>query len=276
METSKILNADFLDIIFDGKNKDYGAYELRKSYNRRLSKALAVMASICLIFFLTTLFASTDNGKNTIAVKDLDLENYKDEKEEKKVIDPPKPLPKPQEIKIATIQYTNFDIVKDDVIDEQPPEQADLENVKISTVTVGGDKFDDFVSPPVEAVSTGAELAKKPAVDYDGEFRKVEKEAEFPGGAQAWRRYLERNLNTQAPADDGASPGKYTVEVEFTVDKEGDISNVIAIKVPSACPSCGPEAVKVIKKGPRWAPAVQNGQHVRYRAIQYITFEIAE
>jgi protein TonB len=276
METSKILNADFLDIIFDGKNKDYGAYDLRKSYNRRLSKALAVMGSICMVFFLTTLFASSDHGKNTITVKDIDLENYKDVKEKEKIIELPKPLPKPQEIRVATIQYTNFDIIKDDLVNEPPPEQSELDGVKIAIITVDGDKFDDYVSPPVEKTTAGAELPKQHAVDYDKIFYKVEKMAEFPGGALAWKRYLERNLNTQVPSDDGAAAGRYTVKVEFIVDREGNISNVVAAEVPSACPSCGPEAIKVIRKGPKWEPAIQNGNKVIYQAVQLITFEIAE
>ncbi|HEX8278791.1 MAG TPA: energy transducer TonB, partial [Segetibacter sp.] len=91
-----------------------------------------------------------------------------------------------------------------------------------------------------------------------------------------WKRYLERNLNANVAADDGAPTGNYTVRVQFIVDKEGNISNVSAIEVPKACPSCGPEAVKVIKRGPKWEPAVQNGRNVIYQAVQHITFQVAE
>ena len=89
-------------------------------------------------------------------------------------------------------------------------------------------------------------------------------------------KYLERNLNAQVASDDGAPVGNYTVKVQFIVDKTGAISNVTAIEVPKACPSCGPEAVKVIKRGPAWEPAVQNGRNVIYQAIQHITFQVAE
>lgn len=275
MEKEKILNADFLDIIFDGKNKDYGAYELRKSYQRRLLKALAAMTAVCLAFFITTLFANERNGKIVVPVKDVFLSDYPP-KDEKEIVKPPEPLPKPKPITIATIQYTNFDIVKDDKVTEQPPEQADLDDAKISTMTAAGDKFDDYVSPPVETKGTGAELPVKPEIDYNVVFRKVEKEAKFPGGLEAWKKYLERNLNSQVAADDGAAMGRYTVLVQFIVDKEGNISNVSALEVPPACPSCGAEAVKVIKKGGKWEPAVQNGQFVKYQAVQSVTFQVAE
>ncbi|MEI7734406.1 MAG: energy transducer TonB, partial [Ferruginibacter sp.] len=58
MDINKILSADILDIIFDGKNKQYGAYDLRKSYNRRLTKALLITASIAMLLFLSSVFAN--------------------------------------------------------------------------------------------------------------------------------------------------------------------------------------------------------------------------
>ena len=77
-------------------------------------------------------------------------------------------------------------------------------------------------------------------------------------------------------ADDGAPAGNYTVRVQFIVDKEGNISNVSALDPPKTCPSCGPEAVKVIKRGPKWEAAVQNGRNVIYQAIQHITFQVVD
>ncbi len=93
---------------------------------------------------------------------------------------------------------------------------------------------------------------------------------------EGWKRYLERNLNANVAADDGAPGGNYTVKVQFVVDKEGGISNVEAIEVLKACPGCGPEAIKVIRKGPKGEPAIQNDRKVIYQAIPYITFQVAE
>ncbi|MCW3111633.1 MAG: hypothetical protein JWR18_29 [Segetibacter sp.] len=277
MEVNKILNADILDIIFEGKNKEYGAYELRKTYNRRIMTAMVVMAVLCLLIFLSQLFAGDgDKDKNKIIVQDVQLEDIK--KEEKKVEPPPPPPPpKPEPPKVEITKFTPPKIVKDEEVKEPPPPQEKLEETKIGTINQEGKKDEGFVAPPVEEKGTGVvEAPKKVEEDYDKVFTKVEKEAKFPGGMDGWKRYLERNLNANVAADDGAPTGNYTVKVQFIVDKEGGISNVQAIEVPKACPSCGPEAVKVIKKGPKWEPAVQNGRNVIYQAIQYVTFQVAE
>jgi hypothetical protein len=107
-------------------------------------------------------------------------------------------------------------------------------------------------------------------------YSRVEKEAQFPRGPEGWRKYLERNLDANVAANDGAPAGNYTVKVQFIVDKTGAISDVKAVEIPEACPSCGPEAVRVIEKGPKWEPAVQNGRNVIYQAIQFVTLQVAE
>src|SRR5687767_5585980 len=98
MEINKILSADVLDIIFEGRNKEYGAYQLRKTYNKRLMTALIVTASIIVLAFggyiLSNLFNS-DDSKTDMVVQDVQLEEIK--QEEKKEEPPPPPPPKPPE-----------------------------------------------------------------------------------------------------------------------------------------------------------------------------------
>ncbi len=275
MDPNKIMSADFLDILFEGRNKEYGAYELRKTYNRRILIAIGVMAAICILAFLSTMANDNDADKKMIPVQDVQLEDIKKEPE-KKIEPPPPPPPKVEPPKVEITKFTPPKIVKDEEVKEPPPPQEKLEETKIGTINQEGKKDEGFVAPPVEEKGTGVvEAPKKVEEDYDKVFTKVEKEAKFPGGLEAWKRYLERNLNANVAAEDGATTGNYTVKVQFIVDKEGNISNVQAIEVPKACPSCGPEAVKIIKKGPKWEPAVQNGRNVIYQAIQFVTFQVA-
>ena len=277
MEINKIMSSDFLDILFEGKNKEYGAYELRKTYNKRITIAMISMAALCVLVFLTQILGNSgDKDKNKIIVQDVQLEDIKKE-EKKPEPPPPPPPPKPEPPKVEITKFTPPKIVKDEEVKEPPPPVEKLEETKIGVINQEGKKDEGFVAPPVEAKGTGVvEAPKKVEEDYDKVFTKVEKEAKFPGGMEGWKRYLERNLNANVAADDGAPTGNYTVKVQFIVDKEGGISNVQAIEIPKACPSCGPEAVKVIKKGPKWEPAVQNGRNVIYQAIQYVTFQVAE
>jgi periplasmic protein TonB len=278
MDVNKIMNADILDIIFEGRNKEYGAYELRKTYNRRITIAIGVMIAICLLAFLSSILGNDeDKNKNKIIVQDVQLEDIKKEQEKKPEPPPPPPPPKQEPPKVEITKFTPPKIVKDEEVKEPPPVVEKLEETKIGTINQEGKKDEGFVAPPVESKGTGVvEAPKKVEEDYDKVFTKVEKEAKFPGGPEAWRRYLERNLNANAAQEDGAPAGNYTVKVQFIVDKEGNISNVQAIESPKACPSCAAEAVKIIKKGPKWDPAVQNGRNVIYQAIQFVTFQVQE
>lgn len=280
MESNKILQADFLDILFEGRNKEYGAYELRKTYNKRITRALLTMIGIFLVLFLTSLLANdNDKSKNKIVVQDVQLEDIKKQEEKKPEPPPPPPPPKQEPPKVEIAKFTPPQIVKDEQVkpEDEIKEVEKLEDTKIGVINQEGIKDEGLVAPPVEDKGTGVvEAPKKVEEDYDKVFTKVEKEAKFPGGLEGWRRYLERNLNANVAADDGAAVGNYTVKVQFIVDKTGNISNVQAIEKPKACPSCGPEAEKVIKRGPKWEAAIQNGRPVIYQAVQNVTFQVAE
>jgi len=273
MEVNKILSADILDILFDGKNKEYGAYDLRKTYNTRITYALGGTFLICLTVFLISFLANTfkSTKKQEIIVQDVSLEDVKKE-EKKNEPPPPPPPPKQDPPKVEIAKFTPPKIVPDEQVKETPPEQTKLEETKIGTVNQEGTKDDGVVAPPVEK-GTGTVEAPKQEEDYDKVFTSVEIPAEFPGGLPQWKRYLERNLNQGILTDNGAPPGKYTVIVRFIVDKEGNISNVEADPSPYGTRE---EAIRVIKKGPKWTAAVQNGRKVSYRASQAVTFIVNE
>jgi protein TonB len=273
MEANKIMSSDILDILFEGRNKEYGAYELRKTYNRRMIRSLLVMLGICLLIFVVSVVAKTirERAPKQVVVQDVQLEDIKEP--EKKAEPPPPPPPKVEPPKVEVTKFTPPKIVKDEEVkpEEKPPEQEKLEDTKIGTFNQEGEKS-DVVAPPVEEKGTGqVEAPKVQEADYDKEFTSVQVEAKFPGD---WNKYLERNLNAQTPADNGAAPGRYTVTVSFLVSKDGTISEVQALNDPGY--GCGAEAVRVIKKGPKWQPAIQNGRNVIYRQKQNITFEVTE
>lgn len=276
MDSNKILTADVLDIIFDGRNKAYGAYDLRKTYNKRITVALATTIAIILLLFISSLLANTfkKEKKNEIFVQDVALEDVKKE-EKKEEAPPPPPPPKQEPPKVEITKFTPPKIVKDEEVkeDEKPPEQDKLETTKIGTINQEGTKDEGIVAPPVE-VSTGVVEAPKVEEDYDRVFTTVQIESEFPGGASAWMKYLERNLNSDVPSSNGAPPGKYTVVLSFKVDKAGAISDINIEKDPGY--GTAQEAIRVIKRGPAWKPANQNGRLVASIKKQQITFVVNE
>jgi protein TonB len=279
MEANKILNADILDIIFEGKNKDYGAYELRKTYRKRLVTALTAMILVCLLLFVAVILANTKKKETTqIIVQDVQLEDVKKQEEEKKPEPPPPPPPpRAEPPKVEITKFTPPKIVKDDQVkqEDKVQEVEKLEDTRIGTLNQEGLKDPNIVAPPVEATGTGTVAAPRAATeDYDKEFKTVQIQAKFPGGDGEWRKYLERSLNRDLPVENGAPPGNYTVVVSFLVDKDGSISEVKAENAPGY--GTAEEAIRVIRKGPKWIPAVQNGRNVIYRQRQSITFQVAE
>jgi len=271
MDINKILTADILDIIFEGRNKEYGAYELRKTYNKRITYALVVTVSICLLLLLGSILANTiGKNNNKLLVNDASLENYKEPPPPEP---PPPPPPKQEPPKVEITKFTPPKIVKDEEVKEPPPEQEKLEETKIGTINQEGTKDEGIVAPPVEK-GTGVVEAPKVEEDYDKVFTVVQIPAEFPGGLSAWTKYLQRNLNSDIPVQNGAPAGKYTVVVSFIVDKTGTISDVQAENDMGY--GTKDEAVRVIKRGPSWKPAVQNGRNVTYRARQQVTFVVSE
>ena len=275
MDINKLQTADILDIIFDGRNKEYGAYDLRKTYNKRLRNALFATIGICLLLLVLSIIAnSAGKEKQQVMVQDMSLENMKNE-EKKPEPPPPPPPPKQEPPKVEITKFTPPKIVKDEEVkpDEEIKEVEKLEDTKIGTFNQEGAKDEGLVAPPVEK-GTGVVEAPKVEEDYDKVFTVVQIPAEFPGGTSAWTRYLERNLNRDIPSENGAIPGRYTVIVSFTVSKTGAISDVSAENDPGYGTKA--EAMRVITKGPSWKPAVQNGRNVIYRHKQSITFVVSE
>ncbi|MBS1653528.1 MAG: energy transducer TonB [Bacteroidetes bacterium] len=273
MEVSKILSADILDLIFENKNKDYGAYELRKTYNKRIITALIITASIGLLAFFGSLLATTISKRSQkVQIHEVTLQNIDESKKDEPPPPPPPPPPKTEPPKIEMKQFTPPAIVKDEEVKQPPPEQTELKDVKIDVKSQEGIK-DEGIATPTDIDEGKKVIEEKKDDDENKVFEKVEVEASFKGGEGAWRKYLERNLNANTPVDNGAPEGSYTVWVQFIVDKEGNISDVKALTNHGY--GMEEEAVRVIKKGPAWVPALQNGRNVKAYRKQPITFVVA-
>ncbi len=276
MEANKILTADVLDIIFDGKNKAYGAYQLRKNYNKTMGKALIVTASALLLIFIGTIAANylnRNSDKETVDVVDTQLAEVKKDEPPPPPPPPPPPTPPPPP-EINQVKFTPPVIVKDEEVKPEEKIEEIKEDQAISTKTVESDNKTQIVQAPVE--DKGTQVVEVPKKDDDeGKiFTKVEVDASFPGGNAAWTRYLKNNLNAETPVENGASEGTYTVVVRFIVSKDGSISDVVGETKHGY--GMEAEAIKIIKKGPNWTPALQNGRNVNAYRRQPITFVVAE
>jgi len=273
------MRAELLDIVFDGRNKAYGAYMLRKEYNKRVVKSLLVTGVLCLLFFWGNVLAHNLKKQEHIV-----LEGPTILLTDPPLVDVPKPEtpplapPKQQQVQVNIKQFVKTLIVPDQLVEETPPDVETLEHAAIGFKTQAGIDGGDSISAPVvnnpKGTGTTSELGNVKKGDDEGKFISVQMAAEFPGGTQAWSKFLERNLNQDIPTEAGAPAGKYTVLVSFIVDASGNVSNVVAENDPMY--GTANEAVRVIKRGPPWKPAIQNGRTVAYRVRQAITFVVSE
>lgn len=275
MDANKILSSDLLDLLFENRNKAYGAYDLRKTYRKRMTIALICTVIVAVLAMGGSLLASSikKNSSKKQNVSEVVLTEIKQE-ENKPEPPPPPPPPKQEPPKVEMTKFTPPKIVKDEEVKKEdiPPEQEKLEETKIAVVSQEGIK-DIGLAPAI--IDEGKKVIEAKKEDDENKiFEKVEVEAAFPGGEREWRKYLERNLDANTPVDNGAPAGTYTVVIQFIVDKEGNISEVKPLTNRGF--GMEEEAVKIIKKGPKWVPAIQNGRQVKAYRKQPITYVVAE
>lgn len=275
MEANKILQADLLDIVFEGRNKDYGAYELRKKYNKRILLAFGITAAIAIIAIAWSILAKQFGGKTSdqVKVSEVVIENVKEPDEQKPPPPPPPPPKTPPPPKVEMTKFTPPVIKKDEEVkkEEIPPVEK-LEDTKIDVQNQEGIKDQNIATPPV--VDEGKKVVEQPKEDENKVFTKVEIEASVD--PKSWSRWLTTQLQRyiEDAASNGMEPGTYTVQVRFLVEKDGSINDVQALNDPGF--GLAKAAVDVVKRGPKWNPGIQNGKPVRSYHTQPITFVVQE
>ena len=259
MTNKEILQADLLDILFEHRNKLYGAYALRKTYSSRLSIALGVALSTVLLFILMSFIKKNDKGdiirqhESIVKVTPLVLPEDKP-----KELEPVKEKPK------AQADYQKIIVVPDNEADTSIVKNDDLENKIIGNKNIDGDKANDIVSKP-ESSGNGDVVAEEP--EKKDEPLGPSREPSFPGGPAAWLTFLQRYL--QAPAD--VEPGqRIEVHVRFWIDVDGSVSRAEIIK--SGGGAFDKEVLRVMKKMPKWEPALQAGRPIAVAYQQPVIF----
>lgn len=147
-----------------------------------------------------------------------------------------------------------------------------IESVEVLKGFRATDKYGDKGKAGViEFYLKNVEITEKENI-ADSVFSKVEIEASFPGGENAWRKFLEKTLNANVPSDSSAPEGTYTVLAQFTVDRSGVISDVKALTNHGF--GMEQEVIRVIRMGPNWVPAMKDGKPVKAYRKQPVTFQL--
>ncbi len=254
-------SSEWRDIIFEGKNKSYGAYELRKSSSKRHVVAfLVVLVFVGVVAAIPAFLEAVKAAQHQAGIDDaFELSNIAKVEEQvpeeniirQETAPPPPPLK-------ATIQFTPPVITEDSkVSDDKEMKSADelIESkTQISIATVEG--TDDKNAVDI------AELKEHKVIVEDKEpekpFVSVEQMPQFPGGDAELMKFIGGNLKYPTIAAENGIEGR--VVIRFVVGKDGDVSDVQVVR--SLDPSCDKEAVRVVKTMPKWVPGKQNGRSV--------------
>ena len=269
MNQNKILSSDFLDILFDNRNKAYGAYDLRKTYSKRLAKSLVFTGVFVSLVFAGVVLGNKmpQNKKPEFLFTEVYVTKFIPDEPEPESI--PEPVRKKEQPPVQTVPYTNIIITPNEEEVTPVPSVDELKNSVIGVEKIDGEKYDGTVQPPLLADPTGVVIHNNNA-ESEELVGAVQIEARFDGD---WRRFLERNLNPQVALDNNAPAGQYTVLMQFVVDIDGTISDIRALNSPGY--GLEQEATRVIKKSKKWEPAIQNGRPVKAYRKQPITFLIS-
>jgi periplasmic protein TonB len=255
------------EMVFANRNKEYGAYFLRKNYSSYLTRAALIGVGFALTLFMgawgyNKYILPAWNKANEEKVE-IDLSKLKQEEvpEEKPDIPPPPPeAPPPPPPEVKQIKFLPPVPKRDEevVIEEPPPPIEETEKAVISNKTVEGDDVvNDFTPPPPPPAITKPVELEKPAEEEI--FTAVEQSPEFPGGTREMYKYLRENIKYPSAAQRANVSGK--VFVKFVVERDGSIGNVDVMKGIGF--GCDEEAIRVIKSMPKWNPGKQNGKSVR-------------
>jgi protein TonB len=263
MTNKEILQADLLDILFEHRNKLYGAYALRKTYSRRLGFALGVALSIVLLFILMSFINKKDNGHSERNRGDIvRITSLAIPEEKPKEPEPKKEKQKPPK---AEVDYQPPKIVEDYKVKEPLPDLNAIDNANISDKNLVGDKPDDIANTNPESNGNDNPAVKEP--ERNNEPVGSTREPSFPGGPAAWLKFLQRIL--QSPED--IEPGKrIEVQIRFWVDIDGSVSRPEIIK--SGGEAFDKEVLRVMKKMPKWEPALQAGRPIAVAYQQPVIF----
>lgn len=267
MEANQILQSDILDILFEGKNKSYGAYDLRKTYHKRVETALMAVLLLILAAIMYAFIINKFTKEHVVPlITTTETTVHSFPKDEPNPILLPKPTTPPAHI--ATVKYNTPIVVKDPLVVEPPADLKQVEKARIDINNSFGKDDMGIVNPPEDIA--GSNVAEKPVnrkTKEDSVFILVQIEASFPGGEKAWQQYIQRAITSQL--DEFTDKDYGTCIVQFIVDKTGKVSNVTATTMLGT--KLAEIAVNTIRKGPDWTPAIQNGRYVTARRLQPVT-----
>lgn len=281
MAEEQLKYADFEELVFENRNKAYGAYDLRRSYRGLLTRAFLIgvlffsgMVLLPLLYSKTIKTEAKEEDGTTVILNPEDFETVEEEdpvpdepfeNKQEEVLQSLDDVAPPSSEQVATIANVVPEPVENAPIETPPPTKKDMENKAISTKTQEGVAATNNAPPPVQGVEggrgtqakiEGAKIVDKP-VDKQEIHTTVDVEADYGnGGLNGFRAKVAENFDSEAVQGEGM----LTTTVKFVVETNGTVSQV---KATGSNPDFNREAERVVRSIKGWKPAKKGGVNVR-------------
>ncbi len=264
---------EWLDVIFDQKNKSYGAYALRRQSDANTSKSLLYAGTLFILLFLSPRILGLIKGN----VPDEDLTGQVDV-----VIaplppvnpeTPPPPAVEPPPARQDHVEFPPPLVRADNLVhDVLPPQIKDLQNADPGQKTIAGSADAEIVivEPAGDGPKRDIAVAAEDSKIYD--IGILEVPPSFPGGINKFYEYLSKSIKYPQMAAESNISGK--VFVSFVVEKNGMLTDIKVVKGLGG--GTDEEAVRVLKASPTWIPGIQNGKQVRVKYNIPISFSLSQ
>ncbi len=269
---------EWIDVVFEGKNQDFGAYEMRNNSTKRHNKAVLVLIIVLVIVALLAFFVNTVMEKaaqrpediTEQALVEMPVEETEEEQPEEENQRVEQPLPEiNKEDLLNTVKMAEIAIVKDEEVVEEIKSQDELKETDTAVGKVDEDRgVDDIINAQTHTEVVVVEEVKPVEDNYV--FEAVEQDPQFPGGQTALLKYIGDHLRYPSTAQENGIQGK--VIVQFVVTKTGSIGEVKVVR--SKDPDLDKEAIRVVKSLPKFTPGKMNGNAVNVWYTLPITFRL--
>jgi protein TonB len=247
-----IFKGKWIDMVFEGRNKAYGAYVLRKENPKMTLLALLIGATVfASLLAIPMIDWSSDEEVAEEKVVMVDMANLPPPPvEEVKPLLPPPPPPPPAP-KVDEVKFVKPKVVEKEKVVEEIKTIEELKDKNVGSKDIKGRDDGRIV---IDAPSGEGDKDVK-IVEDNTVYSAVEVRPDFPGGIQKFYDFVSKNY--RAPEEDV----KGKVYIQFVVEKDGTLTDIKVMRDLGY--GTGAEAIRVLKKSPRWKPGVQNGRPVR-------------
>lgn len=246
-----IFSKRWIDLVFEGRNKSYGAYELRKDSSKTSLIALSVGAFVFSALLAFPLIDwSSKEEEEEVKVSMVDMAQLEAPPEDKPLLPPPPPPPPAP--KIDEVKFVKPEVVDKEKVVEEIKTIEELKDKNVGAKDVKGNEDGKIIIDE----PSGDGPADSKVVEDNTVYTSVEVKPDFPGGIAKFYSFVMKSF--RAPEDEELN-GK--IMVQFVVEKDGSLTDIKVLRDLGF--GTGKEAVRVLSNSPKWKPGIQNGRPVR-------------